>query len=105
MYRKVMHEGQVITAWVYADQEAKDKEHTKKIKKSSSRRKSNERWAKLEEKGQDIIVQLLKHCPDCGEQSLRTIETTEPNELDGEYKEVCTCDECENIVYIVRNIS
>jgi hypothetical protein len=41
------------------------------------------------------------YCPDCGEQTLRLIETTEPT-FDGEWKEVRTCDRCENIVYIVR---
>ena len=41
------------------------------------------------------------YCPDCGEQTLRLIETTEPT-IDGERKEVRTCDGCENIVYIVR---
>lgn len=44
----------------------------------------------------------MLHCPDCGEQTLRTIENTEPDGT-GEYKQVCTCDGCENIVYIVRN--
>lgn len=40
-------------------------------------------------------------CPDCGKQKLRTIEATDPDGS-GEYKQVCTCDQCENIVYIVR---
>jgi hypothetical protein len=35
-------------------------------------------------------------------ETLRLIEKTEPTDLDGEYKEVRTCDYCENIVYIVR---
>jgi hypothetical protein len=39
-------------------------------------------------------------CPDCGRRSLRLIETTDK---DGdEYKEVRTCDVCEQIIYIVR---
>lgn len=41
------------------------------------------------------------YCPECGQHTLRTIETTEPDGT-GEYKQVCTCDECELIVYIVR---
>lgn len=41
------------------------------------------------------------HCPDCGKQTLRLIEDTEPDGV-GEYKEVRTCDDCESIVYIVR---
>jgi hypothetical protein len=41
-------------------------------------------------------------CPDCGQQTLRTIENTEPN-IDGQYKQVCTCSDCQNLVYIVRN--
>lgn len=40
-------------------------------------------------------------CPDCGERTLRLIEETEPDCI-GEYKEVRTCDHCENIIYIVR---
>lgn len=43
------------------------------------------------------------YCPDCGQQSLRLIEKTEPS--GDEYKEVRTCDGCENIVYIVRQKS
>jgi uncharacterized protein YbaR (Trm112 family) len=50
-------------------------------------------WA---EDAMDILC-----CPDCGEQTLRLIETTEPDGT-GEYKEVRTCDGCENIVYIIR---
>lgn len=42
------------------------------------------------------------YCPDCGQQTLRFIEDTEPDSL-GEYKEVRTCDSCGNIVYIVRH--
>lgn len=42
------------------------------------------------------------YCPDCGRPILRLIETTEPDAM-GAYKEVLTCDACENIVYIVRN--
>jgi len=42
-------------------------------------------------------------CPDCGKKKLRHIEDTEPNELDGEYKEIRTCDGgCDIIVYIIR---
>jgi transcriptional regulator NrdR family protein len=41
------------------------------------------------------------YCPDCGESSLRLIEETEHEDGD-EYKEVCTCDQCGNLVYIVR---
>lgn len=40
-------------------------------------------------------------CPDCGQETLRLIEATEPNGH-GEYKEVLTCDRCENIVYVFR---
>lgn len=39
-------------------------------------------------------------CPDCGRMTLRVIEATDPE--GGEYKDVCTCDVCQNIVYIVR---
>lgn len=42
------------------------------------------------------------HCPDCGKQTLTLIENTDPD-VTGEYKEVRTCDDCGNIVYIVRN--
>jgi uncharacterized Zn finger protein len=42
------------------------------------------------------------YCPDCGEESLRLIENTEPDGT-GEYKEVRTCDDCGTIVYIVRH--
>lgn len=41
------------------------------------------------------------NCPDCGRLTLVLIENTEPDGT-GEYKEVRTCDQCENIVYIVR---
>ena len=42
-------------------------------------------------------------CPDCGEWvAFRLIEKTEPD-LSGEYKDCCTCDNCDNMVYIVRN--
>jgi transcriptional regulator NrdR family protein len=40
-------------------------------------------------------------CPDCGQETLELIETTEPDGTD-EYKEVRTCPSCENIVYIIR---
>jgi uncharacterized protein YbaR (Trm112 family) len=40
-------------------------------------------------------------CPDCSKRTLWLIENTEPDAL-GEFKEVRTCDLCENIVYIVR---
>jgi len=43
-------------------------------------------------------------CPDCGLFQLYHIESTEPDE-DGEYKEVRSCKDCENIVYIVRSKS
>lgn len=43
----------------------------------------------------------MRYCPDCGRQTLRLIETTDQDGT-GEYKEVRTCDHCENIVYIVR---
>ena len=41
------------------------------------------------------------YCPDCGREILELIENTEPDSM-GEYKEVRTCRNCENIVYIVR---
>ncbi len=44
---------------------------------------------------------MATYCPDCGKKTLRLIETTDPDGT-GEYKEVLTCDECENIVYVVR---
>lgn len=43
-----------------------------------------------------------KYCPDCGGATLRLIETTEV-QADNEYKEVLTCDSCENILFVVRN--
>lgn len=44
----------------------------------------------------------MRYCPDCGEQTLRLIENTEP--IGGEFKEVRTCDGCDNIVYIIREV-
>lgn len=44
----------------------------------------------------------MLYCPDCGKPTLRLIENTEPD-CGGEYKECRTCDECENMVYIVRH--
>ena len=44
------------------------------------------------------------YCPDCGTKTLRLIETTD-EDVNGEYKEVRTCDGCEVLVYIVRNDS
>lgn len=41
-------------------------------------------------------------CPDCGQKTLAFIENTWRSP-DGEYKEVRTCDRCENIVYVVRH--
>lgn len=45
-------------------------------------------------------------CPTCGNGPaslrVRLIESTEPDES-GEFKDVCTCDHCNNIFYIVRN--
>jgi hypothetical protein len=41
-------------------------------------------------------------CPDCGQLTLHFIENTEAG-IDGEYKEVRTCERCQNIVYIVRH--
>lgn len=43
------------------------------------------------------------YCPDCGNKSLRLIENTDANDI-GEYKQVCTCDVCENMVYLYRNM-
>jgi hypothetical protein len=40
-----------------------------------------------------------KYCPDCGAQTLNLIETVGAG---SEYKEVLTCDSCENIVYVMR---
>lgn len=42
------------------------------------------------------------YCPDCGKRTLRLIESTEPDGS-GEFKNVATCDDCEIIVYVVRN--
>lgn len=42
-----------------------------------------------------------KFCPDCGEKTLRLIETTKPEE-NGDYKEVRTCDNCKGVVFIAR---
>jgi len=41
------------------------------------------------------------YCPDCGRQTLEIIEITDPDPS-GEFKDVCTCEECGLIVYIVR---
>ena len=43
-----------------------------------------------------------RFCPECGQQVLRLIEVTEPDSS-GEYKEIHTCDDCQNIVYLVRS--
>lgn len=44
----------------------------------------------------------MAHCPDCGRPTLRLIEKTDADEFN-EYKEVLTCDGCDNLVYIVRD--
>lgn len=36
-------------------------------------------------------------CPECGHQTLKVIEEIKTED---EHKWVCTCDECENIVYV-----
>jgi len=44
----------------------------------------------------------VHYCPDCGKANeFFRIEATDPDSL-GEYKDVCSCESCENIVYIVR---
>jgi hypothetical protein len=44
-------------------------------------------------------------CPDCGKRTLRIIEMIDPQgELATEYKEICTCDDCENMIHIYRPI-
>lgn len=45
----------------------------------------------------------MKYCPDCGKESLRLIEMTNPDGSD-EYKEILTCDTCENMVHIFRQV-
>jgi len=46
------------------------------------------------------FTQLQYTCPDCVG-GMRLIESTEPDH--GEYKDVLTCDDCGNIVYVVRH--
>ncbi len=41
------------------------------------------------------------YCPDCGTQTLEVVESTKPD-AGGEFKDICTCTECEVIVYIIR---
>ena len=42
-------------------------------------------------------------CPECGKlHATRVIETTEPDP-GGEYKDVCTCDGCQTLFYVVRH--
>lgn len=48
------------------------------------------------------MEEIMLYCPDCGNETLRFIERTEPS--DDEVKEVLTCDGCEIIVYIVRKV-
>lgn len=42
-----------------------------------------------------------RFCPDCGQETLRHIEDTDPDSA-GEYKEISTCDGCKNLVTLVR---
>jgi len=53
------------------------------------------------ERNRRHVGETYLHCPDCGKPTLRLIENTDRDSL-GNYREVRTCDECENIVYIVR---
>jgi predicted RNA-binding Zn-ribbon protein involved in translation (DUF1610 family) len=59
--------------------------------------------SKADKETQEAVAESLarRFCPDCGQQVLRLIEVTEPQ--GGEFKEIHTCDQCQNIVYIVRN--
>lgn len=43
------------------------------------------------------------YCPDCGIQRLEVIETTELDPA-GEYKVICTCPECDNLVYLIKGL-
>ncbi len=49
------------------------------------------------------MTPVAQFCPDCGQKDLRLIEQTEPN-IDCEYKDIMTCDSCENLVYMVRRL-
>ena len=43
------------------------------------------------------------YCPGCGrDESTRIIESTEPDPA-GEYKDVCTCDHCATLFYVIRH--
>lgn len=44
------------------------------------------------------------YCPDCGAKTLRVIESTEPD-CTNEFKHVCTCDRCENMVHIFDHVA
>jgi hypothetical protein len=46
-----------------------------------------------------VSLDALYWCPNCGLETLRIIERTEPDDA-GEFKDICTCDKCENMIHI-----